>query len=283
MSTERTFEQLASELEDVYGPISGKVYYYYTVINPLEKSDETISQYWENVRCFLDELHKVLYNKEHTHAVENITTEGYYFLCKMCIDRSFTVSDLINIRNNRTSKYGKILANEISHNVLPLHIMYLRQITNRSHYGLNQPQVGKPNYAHQLPQVMPGMMSNQMMPMPMPMTGMMPNPMMSMPGMIHPMMMPNPMMMTPPADRPEQVKTERVRPKPRCVRRNAQDLSPEGEDGPIIPLPIDGCDTIPLNFYGTYCGDAAGKYAAVPKEHHIPKIMPVSNQPPPPQ
>ena len=115
MDGERTFEQLAHELENVYGLIANSVYSAYELHNPLKLDTEQFIQYWETTRAFLENLHSVLYHKEHQLSIYSIKPESYYFLVKMCIDRSFTLSQLIDIRNDSDNKKAKDLANEIAH------------------------------------------------------------------------------------------------------------------------------------------------------------------------
>ena len=131
----RTFQHLAHDLCQVYGHIANDIFLSYTNINPLRfKDNVSADSYWENVRIFLDEMHKILYTKEHKLSISSIRTEAYYFLCKMCIDRSFSVKELIDIRNVRSVKYNKDIANDISHISLPSYITYLRQIPSHQHH-----------------------------------------------------------------------------------------------------------------------------------------------------
>ncbi len=45
----------------------------------------------------------------------------------MCVDFSFTVPEIINIRNQREEKTCKLIANEIAHKYLPDYIMALQR------------------------------------------------------------------------------------------------------------------------------------------------------------
>ena len=106
-----------------YNPFANALHMYYCAVNPLKMAQPN---YWSHVQCFVTEINNVLYSPGHTHNLCHLGTESYYFLCKLCIDKSFSVSDLILLRNDRTEQLTKVLANEISHNLLPLHIIYLR-------------------------------------------------------------------------------------------------------------------------------------------------------------
>ncbi len=293
---QRTVDQLASELNDVYGSVAGNIFHYYRSINPLTRIEPKV--YWENVRVFLDELHQVLYRKDHTHSVDKINTENYYFLCKMCVDRSFAIYDIISIRNDRDQQSCKLLANEIAHNVLPLYILYLRQIPNKTHYHNSEPGLislsAIPPHMRQLQQgssgIPPGTPGQYSPPQGatgqysvsqygMPQYGILPYgmppygmpqygvPLYGMPD-IHTMYGASGMpAMLPPAP-------PKIRPKPRCIRRgDAKQIAATK----CVPLPDDDEDTFPLSM----CSSLDG-YVSVPEIHHVPKIMPLLNQVQPP-
>lgn len=119
-----------THLYAVYGTyLPDDVYKHYCNINPLELdmglTNNPVDKYWECTNRFLTSLHEVLLDPAHSLSIDNIKTENYYFLAKVCVDRSFDVGDLINIRNIRNVKYNKDLANQISHHVLPLYITNL--------------------------------------------------------------------------------------------------------------------------------------------------------------
>jgi hypothetical protein len=270
--SERTFSQLAAELEHVYGCNAASVFVIYTKHNPLKFTNEQAEQYWEHTRRFLDHLHAVLYAKDHQLSLHVIKPESYFFLTKICIDHAFTVTELINIRNDREQKYSKNMANDIAHHILPPYLTYRRQTLNCS-FGGASGWTG------------PGIVSQQAMatamymPMPMPMhypylpqTTPMPTPM--------PMPTPrvNPF---PPPSIAEPVKRIRpyIRRKPTCIRKGEERTAMT--EGLTMPLPTD-TDEVPLNFYSVYCSDRANKVNNTAEEHHVPQIFPVPNRPPPP-
>lgn len=260
-----TFQQLADELITMYGPLASSVHQCYTIHNPLKTDQPMI--YWENVRIFLHELHTILYTRDQKHNIEIIPTDAYFFLCKMCVDRSFTVADLINIRNDRTVKFNKNIANDLSHNVLPQYITARRQF----------------DYTGIAPMPCPGPVSAPpMQPMPMPIMPMMPMQHMS---MMHPMMqmqMPpmHPMMQIPsmqPVTHASTTDTNSIRTRPRILRRIdaakpfLKDIKDIKRD---ITVPIHNLkDEFPLDFYAMHRCDA---------DASVPEITSVPNRPPPP-
>lgn len=253
---QRTFEQLSTELNSLYGPVADGVYKCYTSADPLAKGNT--AEYWENVRLFLDELHRVLFLRDHTHCVEKLCTENYYFLTKLCVDRSFSLPDLITVRNDRKKQHCKILANDISHNVLPLYILYLKQDNGRKHTvtdctpGPVRAPPGLTPYCYG-PYMPPGMQMPGLMPQYMPMPQGMPMPYympMPMPGpmscyMPMPMPMPPGMPQYRPASMPSAPnsipsKPPRILPKPRCIKKDtpppAMHLKLSEDDEEILPI-----------------------------------------------
>lgn len=254
----RTFQQLADELTSVYGPMATSVCQCYVTHNPLKTDKPEI--YWENVRIFLHELHTILYTQDNKLNIEVIATEAYFFLCKMCVDRSFTVSDLIDIRNDRTVKHNKNIANDLSHNVLPQYITMRRQF----------------DYQGIIPSLSPGMVA---MPPMQPMMGHMPY--MQYPGMGMPPQMPMSMSMPIPVPNPVPPApaqgTGIIRTRPRILRRiNALPLKKQETDGANreVTIPIHNLkDGLPLDFYTVHRCDTDGT---------MPQVTPVPNHPPPP-
>ena len=113
------------------------VYDIYVRINPLSKTD-----YWTNVTKFMTNLHETIYNHGHEMHFNKIAVDQYYFLVKMCVDFSFTVPDIITIRNKTDMKACKLIANDIAHNLLPYYILSLKlttttyQDTDNSDYNI---------------------------------------------------------------------------------------------------------------------------------------------------
>jgi hypothetical protein len=275
---EQTLEQLGLELNRVYGSIAGSIFNYYCHVDPLIRADAERVNYWENVRILLTELHQVLYKRDHPYSIDRINTENYYTLCKMVVDRSLSICDMIVMKDR---KQCKTLANEISHNVLPLYIFYLRQITdktgpvppviikgspnNQGQQQGTQPYTYGPPYTYGMPPYTYGMP---------PYTYGMPPYTYGMPpytyGVSAPGMSPYTYGMSPPGLAPygmsvqyfnttKAPEPQKIRPRPRCVRRAALPR--------CIPIPNDDEDTFPtgaLSFYNS-ASDIC----------QPPKIMPV--------
>jgi hypothetical protein len=286
MDGERTFEQLAYELENVYGLIAGSVYSAYELHNPLKLDVDQVPQYWEITRAFLEHLHSVLYHKEHQLSIYSIKPESYYFLVKMCIDRSFTLSQLIDVRNDSDNKKTKDLANEIAHHVIPPYLTHRRQNVSHSYYKSNivtPNQINDPNASFMQPPMqppqMPFMYGPPQMPfmygppqMPMPMPFMYPH---------NPPVPPRPSMYATPNggktySEPSKRRKPIIRLKPKCVRKGNE------KDQLGFSIPLSENNDAPLNFYSVYCSDRATCVNNESKNHHVPMIFPVQNRPPPP-
>lgn len=298
MDGERTFSQLAAELKQVYGCNAASVFSIYAKHNPLKYNVGEMEKYWEHTRRFLEHLHVVLYAKDHQLSLHKIKPESYFFLTKICIDHAFTVTELIDVRNDREAKYSKDMANEIAHHVLPPYLTYRRQTLNCS---FDSPPTGpgliSPNA---IPPQIPSMpsMYPQTIPMPQfhPQTMPMPQ--------FHPQMMPIQVpwqqapipQMTDPytamvtasastmasTDTPRPLKRIRptiVRRKPFCVRKG--DEKESVSESLSMPT-ISDTDNVPLNFYSVYCSERANKINNTAETHHVPQIFPVPNRPPPP-
>ena len=130
-----------TKLHTVYGArLPDDIYKYYCETNPLrinlesnsDSDSNNLNLYWECVSRFLSNLHDVLLDPKHELSINNIMTENYYFLAKVCVDRSFAIGDLIKIRNDRKVKHNKNLANLLSHHVLPFYITNLYSRFNPS-------------------------------------------------------------------------------------------------------------------------------------------------------
>ena len=285
MDGERTFEQLAQELDTVYGLIANSVYSAYELYNPLKLEEREFCHYWETTRGFLENLHSVLYHKEHQLSIYSIKPESYYFLVKMCIDRAFTLSQLINIRNDSENKKTKDLANEIAHHVIPPYLTHRRQNINHSYYKSNNvaPNIINDPKAMYIPTQQPPPMPPQfmyghtMMPPPFmygPQMGMMP----PMPFMYPqgPPIPPRPSMYSVSDTEPIKRRKPIIRLKPKCVRKGAE------KDQLGFSIPVSPDDDTPLNFYSVYCSDRSSCINTESKDHHVPMIFPVQNRPPPP-
>lgn len=283
---ERTFLQLATELEQVYGCNAVSVYNIYVRHNPLKLKGQDMEQYWEHTRRFLEELHIVLYKEGHQLSLHKILPESYYFLTKTCIDRSFTVTELIDVRNDREHKYSKDIANEIAHHVLPPYLTYRRQTINctidprnggsgpgyitaeaQSYAPRFQPQFQAPFHpqfqAPFQPQFQAPFQPQQLS---------WPAFMMPQPGHTLPSL----------AALQAQSPVKRIKP---IVRRRPACISSGAEKQPAatsltMPVPTD-TDNVPLNFYTIYCSEQISTNSNT-ENHHIPQIFPVQNRPPPP-
>ncbi len=99
----------------------------YERINPLKKN----SNYWVHVTKFLINLQETIYTPGHEMHYSKLCVDQYYFLVKMCVDFSFSVPELITIRNQPDSKACKEIANEIAHNLLPNYILTLQMTIPR--------------------------------------------------------------------------------------------------------------------------------------------------------
>jgi len=293
MNNERTYAQLAADLEHVYGCNAASVFSVYINHNPLSFTTEQAEQYWEHTRRFLEHLHNVLYAKDHQLSLHSIKPESYFFLTKICLDHAFTVPELINIRNNRESKVAKDMANDIAHDILPPYLTYRRQTLNCS---FDAPQNGPglvirppmPWMQPQMPWMQPQMQMPWMQPqMQMPWM----QPQMQMPWMQPQMQMPWMQIQTPkpacttiskPSGSGDAIKKPKplIIRKPKCVRTGEEKQPVENELN--MPTPSDS-DEVPLNFYNVYCSDRANKVNNTAEQHHIPQIFPVPNRPPPPQ
>jgi hypothetical protein len=93
--------------------LSGAVFTAYAKVNPLKLQDLNKGSYWTQTFKFLSALHEVLGHPTHEMNLRNIKTDNYYFLVKMCVDFSFTVPEIITIRNDKESKVCKIIANDL--------------------------------------------------------------------------------------------------------------------------------------------------------------------------
>ena len=96
----------------------------YCRINPLNLSDGT--PYWLNVETFLRELQLVLLDDAHPNSFNNILTEHYLMLCKLCVEVSFKVSDILKM-DMESRNVLDVLATEIAYHILPMYVMNLRQ------------------------------------------------------------------------------------------------------------------------------------------------------------
>ena len=107
----------------------------YERINPLKKITvnqlNQLNNYWVQVTKFLTNLHETIYTPSHEMHYSKLAVDQYYFLVKMCVDFSFSVPDLITIRNQQDSKACKEIANEIAHNLLPAYILTLQMTIPR--------------------------------------------------------------------------------------------------------------------------------------------------------
>ena len=293
--------QLAAELEKVYGCNAMSVFSVYVKHDPL-KLKPNVDQYWEHTRRFLENLHSVLYAPDHKLSLNNITPESYYFLTKTCIDHAFSVTELINVRNDREKKYAKDMANDIAHYILPPYLTYRRQTLECKFTGSNGPNpISEQAKLLALPMPLPPMPFYPSMPMqmPMPFYPSMPMqlPMPFYPSM--PMQMPiqpqfqplqplasqfQPLQPQPQPQPPQPKPKPIVKRKPVCTRigkvreSTNQDL--------VMPEPEEMVDNVPLNFYNVYCSELANRINSAAEQHHVnvhvPQIFPVSNRPPPP-
>ncbi len=114
----------------IYNPtLSTAVFMAYSKANPLKLSRDSESHhgtYWMQTFKFLNSLHEVLSHPTHEMNLKNIKTDNYYFLIKMCVDFSFTVPDIITIRNDPSTKVCKVIANDLLKSAaIPSYISYL--------------------------------------------------------------------------------------------------------------------------------------------------------------
>jgi len=284
MDSTRTFSDLAADLERVYGCMAGSVYAVYALYNPLKAATNEV--YWEHTRKFLEQLHMVLYTKDHQLSLHKIKPESYFFLVKTCIDHSYAVTELIDIRNDRENKHTKDMANYIAHHILPPYLTYRRQTLHCSFDHNDGPGPGRisvaaQSYAMPMPQQSWGPMQMQMpMPMPMPMPMQMP----TMPPWGQWCQMPIQTMPYGTAkistdSQPQKRLKPTIRLKPTCTRAGATREQPRLH----MPIPSDS-DNVPLNFYTVYCSARIScvNNTADAEQHHVPQIFPVPNRPPPP-
>ena len=114
-----------------YDPIlTGAVFEAYARANPLKVSPKLKSTYWTQTFKFLNAFHEVLGHPTHEMNLKNIKTDNYYFLVKMCVDYSFTVPEIITIRNDKETKVCKVISNDLLQNgpcgpTIPSYITYL--------------------------------------------------------------------------------------------------------------------------------------------------------------
>jgi hypothetical protein len=280
MDSERTFLDLAKDLERVYGCIAASVHAEYAMYNPLKTATNDV--YWEHTRKFLEHLHIVLYTKNHQLSLHKIKAESYFFLVKTCIDHAYVVTELIDIRNDRENKHTKDMANHIAHHILPPYLTYRRQTLHCSFdhndgCGPGRISVAAQSYAPPMPQQSPmmppvwGQMPMQTMP---PVWGQMP---------MWPWSQPSPMVFDAKLSAPQPHNSKRLKPtirlKPTCTKSGA-----EREQTRLhMPVPSDS-DNVPLNFYAVYCSARISRVnnTADAEQHHVPRIFPVPNRPPPP-
>lgn len=286
------YEQLSGQLYDLYGDTAQQVYKRYVKHDPLAVPG---NNYWEHVRIFMDELHAILYDKDHKLSIMSIRPESYFILTNMCVGRSFTVADLISI-NSKDISYSNI-SYDIAYEVLPGYITYRRQTPKHTHHthelGVVAPDRPTPQVATSVMQPM----YPQMHPM---------YPQMYMHPQIYPQMHPhmyNPYMpyhykpalpphshsyslqqtQTPSPEvrpnRPGTPATDKLRPKiivkPVCIRRG----DPKVASSVYV---ISDEDNVPADFYSVYCSNGVVSTNDTSTEHHVPYILPVMNRPPPP-
>ena len=289
---------LAAELEQIYGCNAISVYSVYVKHDPL-KIKPNVDQYWEHTRRFLENLHSVLYSPGHQMSLQSIAPESYYFLTKICIDHAFSVTELINVRNDREQKYAKDMANDIAHFILPPYLTYRRQTLDCKFTSNNGPQpVSEQAKLHAMPMPMPmpmypgmqmpmypGMQMPMYPGMQMPFQGY-PRPMFPRPapltGAPAPAPTPAPAPVPAPAPAPATIPKSKpvIKRKPVCTRtgnireNNSSDL--------VMPVPDENADSVPLNFYNVYCSDLTNRINSTAEQHHVPQVLPVSNRPPPP-
>jgi hypothetical protein len=108
----------------------GSVFNVYAKSNPLKLPEESKGSYWVQVFKFLNYIHEVLCHPNHEMNLRNIKSDNYYFLVKMCVDYSFTVPEIITIRNDKESKVCKVIANDLLKTgpfgpIIPTYITYL--------------------------------------------------------------------------------------------------------------------------------------------------------------
>jgi hypothetical protein len=293
MDGTRTFAHLATELTQVYGYTADAIYNVYVKHNPLKYGTDKLEQYWEHTRKFMEDLHRVLYDKTHQLSLHQIRPESYYFLIKTCIDHAFSITELISIRNDREKKYAKDMANDIAHNIIPPYLTYRKQTINCNitGSGVVPGPVALPPGVPPMPPMPPQQFMPFQMPMPFhpfPMQQMYMPPTMPMPmpmQMPFPPFPPFPPMQMPMMPMPMQQPTQpaKIRPvvkqKPVCIRNSEEKA--QATEGLVMPLPSDD-DNIPLNFYSVYCTELANRIKNPSDEHNIPQILPVPNRPPPP-
>lgn len=280
MDSERTFLDLAKDLERVYGCIAASIHVAYTRHNPLKTTNNDV--YWEHTRKFLEHLHIVLYTKNHQLSLHKIKPESYFFLVKTCIDHAYVVTELIDIRNDRENKHTKDMANYIAHHILPPYLTYRRQTLQCSfdhNDGCGPGRVSIAAQSYGMPQQAPMPVWGQTMGSVWPMQTMAPVwgagptwPMAPGWGQV-------PMQTMAFNDSKSKKLKPAIRLKPTCTKSGA-----EREQSRLhMPVPSDS-DNVPLNFYAVYCSARISRVnnTTDAEQHHVPRIFPVPNRPPPP-
>ena len=171
---------LRQELYQTYGPIVDHIHTIYAEANPFKRE-----HYYKNVKDFMGNLHYVLFDNG-DYNISKLKMESHYFICKICVDRSFDTHEFMKIMNMKEKKYCKDIANRICHEHLFNYTQYLKQcrdntISNIFHIPQSYPITAQTYYSQMPPPPGPGMYPPPSMPGP----GMYPPPSMY-PSMIPP-------------------------------------------------------------------------------------------------
>jgi len=135
---------LEKSLTEVYGVFPKQVFQIYAKINPLHINQQ---DYWVNVNCFLEELHKVLYAKSYEYNLENIAPENYFCIVQNCVLHSFDIFQRIQLGNTRDRKYAKDISNCIAHDIIHDYLTQLRSSRNTNNPDHPTPYVSHDRYS----------------------------------------------------------------------------------------------------------------------------------------
>jgi len=136
---------MQAEVQLTYGRLGQHVFEYYRAADIFDMvADGKEDMYWASVKCFLDDLHRILYTRDYSYSLARIHPSQYNRLTEVCVDNSFNVVDILMLypptplAEIRLGKRNSLVAN-LAYNIIPFHIMYLRDMT-----GLMMPTMVRP-------------------------------------------------------------------------------------------------------------------------------------------